>query len=201
MSEDSAGAGKHPEEPVRVASEAGPKRPQPESELPPVAAPRICIEAGWFEDPAEAQTRAEKISGVVGEVTLKQKDKPADPYYWVIIPPAESRAAALKRFRTLQEWNIDSYLVREGDQENAISLGLFSSRASAERVLSLSQARGLEATLATFPRNKIGYSLVFEVRASPGSEQLEEALAGIGSRFESVELNDCEGVATIQKNP
>lgn len=164
----------------------------------------VCLEVGWFDDASAAREAAEELSAFLAEesgVRVREVERPADPYFWVIIPPAESRAAALEKFRELQARGIDSYLIREGERENAISLGLFGSRTAAERVLSRSQSRGLEAVLATFPRNKIGYSLVFEARPEPGSRELEEALAVLGSRFEEVKMNDCEGVATIQKTP
>ncbi len=60
----------------------------------------------------------------------------SDRNYWVMIPPFDSRAAARKVVSQLQSHGLrDFYLVRGGEYENAISLGVFSTESAALRRL------------------------------------------------------------------
>ncbi|WP_166263146.1 SPOR domain-containing protein [Marinobacter caseinilyticus] len=183
---------------------------EPEPEAVPVAVPienpepapaMLCVELGWFEDESSAMVAAESL-GVTGKVReVRAVERPDQPFHWVIIPPASSREAANERFRSVQKRGIDSYLVTQGDQENAISLGLFESRAAAERVLARRKNQGINATLASFPRNRISYALVFSANFPSGSGSIGEQQAGYEERYESVKFSGCEGVATTEKNP
>lgn len=162
---------------------------------------RTCVVVGWFESKAAAQRAAMQVDVIPDEFAVRAESRPAQPYHWVILPPSPSREAALSRLAEIQQRGIDSYLVTEGPHVNAISLGLFESLEAAEAVLSRSQAKGLEATLATFPRNHIRYALVFPAQFRDGKEPLVQSRQELETRFGSVTFGRCEGVATLQKNP
>jgi hypothetical protein len=161
----------------------------------------LCIEIGWFEDEASARDAA-SILGVTENIEhVRAVDRPQAPFHWVIVPPVPSRSEANQRYIEIQSMDIDAYLVAQGEQENAISLGLFESRAAAERVLERRKAQGLNAKLATFPRNRISYALVFSAVLRSGTEAGKLLLGGYKAQFESVKFSGCEGVATTAKSP
>lgn len=167
----------------------------------PAGLSEFCIEIGWFEDEASVRDAA-SILGVTENIErIRAVDHPQAPFHWVIVPPAPSRSDASQRYREIQSMDIDAYLVAQGEQENAISLGLFESRAAAERVLIRRKAQGLDAKLVTFPRNRISYALVFSAVLRSGTEAGKSLLGGYKAQFESVKFSECEGVATTDKNP
>jgi hypothetical protein len=59
----------------------------------------------------------------------------------------------------------------------------------------------LNVVLAKFPRNRLGYALVFEVESMAESEWVQAVEAETGYEFDFVESNACEGVARPEKNP
>lgn len=181
---------------IAVADDSitGPELPSPE---------RFCVRLGWFEAAEEAGEAAALIRGELDgrEVTVTEEASPLPPFFWVIIPPSASREAAQQRLTEIQRRGIDSFLVVEGEQANAISLGLFESREAAEQLLAQRNAENLHAVLALFPRNHISYALVFEASYVPGSQELLADQAEFSDRFELVEINGCESVATQKKTP
>lgn len=160
-----------------------------------------CVRLGWIESAERAgrlvenQPLAEEVGFTVEEV---QRELP--PLRWVLIPP-QPEDVALRQFRDIQRQGIDSYLVTEGENRNAISLGLFESRESAISVLEEKKRQNLNAVLVNFPRNQISYALSFEAEPELAEELVQAVTADYGSNFDFVEIRPCEGVATPEKNP
>ncbi|MDK9559664.1 hypothetical protein QQF73_18680 [Marinobacter sp. M216] len=167
----------------------------------PAAVPPDCVRMGWFGslNAARALVANQPLADQV-DVTVEEVERELTPYHWVIIPP-QPRAVALKQFRDIQRQGIDSYLVTEGENRNAISLGLFESREAAISVLEEKKRQNFNAVLANFPRNQISYALVFEAEPGLAKELVEAVKADYGGNFDFVEINPCEGVATPPKNP
>lgn len=184
--------------PVTEADPALAEIPIPE----PKPVQRYCFRLGWFDSEEAALALAGDLGAVaISEPEVEAQEFEQPPLHWVIIPPRSSRDAALELFRDVQRRGVDSYLVTRGEMENAISLGLFESRESAERVLEKRISENLPAVLELFPRNQIRYALAFEAAYSSGSQELDQARAYYGHQFELVEINGCEGVATTKKSP
>ncbi|MBZ2170252.1 hypothetical protein K8I84_15900 [Marinobacter sp. F4216] len=155
---------------------------------------------GWLETREQAQRLIEARAGEAVELVVVEERRELTPYNWVIIPP-QPGAEALRQFREIQRRGIDSYLVTEGENRNAISLGLFESREAAISVLEEKKRQNLNAVLANFPRNQISYALAFEGQPALVEELVPAVEADYGSNFDFVEINPCEGVATPKKNP
>lgn len=183
------------------ASRVSPIPPKLHAESAAGQSAEACLIVGWFDSPSEARGAAKQTGRIPEGATVRSVSLPAQPYHWVILPPAKSREAALRRLAEIQQQGIDSYLVTEGVHANAISLGLFESLEAAEAVLSRSQSHGLEAMLATFPRNRIRYALVFQAQFQDAKDSLSQTRRELEHRFRSVTFGRCEGVATTQKNP
>ncbi|WP_296936854.1 hypothetical protein [uncultured Marinobacter sp.] len=160
-----------------------------------------CVRLGWIENAERArrlvdnQPLAEEVGFKVDEV-----ERELPPLHWVLIPP-QPEDVALRQFRDIQRQGIDSYLVTEGENRNAISLGLFESRESAISVLEEKKGQNLNAVLVNFPRNQISYALSFEAEPELAEELVQAVKADYGSNFDFVEIRPCEGVATPEKNP
>lgn len=78
---------------------------------------------------------------------VRQVDVVAAPVFWVYLPPAATREAALRKLRELHARSIDSFVVSEGDFARAISLGSFQSKASAVGVQMRLKAAGYQAEI------------------------------------------------------
>ena len=92
----------------------------------------LCPVIGPWESMEAARAGAVqlKASGVAGMVRSLTVEK--DRLSWVYLPPYADRDRALSVLHELQDRGVDSFIVKEGDDANAISLGYFSSEESAE---------------------------------------------------------------------
>ena len=82
---------------------------------------------------------------LLSDMTVEVRDVDA---YYVMIPPLPSRAAGLAMLKRLEAEGItDTWLFPRGVYRNAISLGLFSRKAGAERHLRRVNQQGFEAEL------------------------------------------------------
>lgn len=119
----------HERSPAETAA-VGSRAPAPTANILPALAG--CPAVGPFgEDKKDAErvARALGSAGVGGAV--RQVELRAAAVFRVYIPALESREAALRKLRELHAKGIDSFVVVEGSDANAISLGSFTSRDSA----------------------------------------------------------------------
>ncbi|WP_236744216.1 hypothetical protein [Marinobacter similis] len=79
----------------------------------------------------------------------------------------------------------------EGENRNAISLGLFESREAAISVLEEKKRQNLNAVLANFPRNQISYALVFKAEPDLVKDVVQAVKTDYGADFDFVEINPC----------
>ena len=175
-------------------SGVGPGAPADESEM-------SCARLGWIETAERARSLVDSqpLAEEAG-FRIEEVERELAPLQWVLIPP-QPEAVALSQFRDIQRQGIDSYLVTEGENRNAISLGLFESRESAISVLEEKKRQNLNAVLVNFPRNQISYALDFE----PGRDWVSGA--GVipdlwrDNPLDLIEIEGCKGVASAEKNP
>ncbi|KEF29686.1 hypothetical protein D777_00352 [Marinobacter nitratireducens] len=187
-------------QPPTTKSEAKPveaPEPEPDAAVASSAQALSCARVGWFEarELAQANELAGNLDGQVQEV-----ERDLAPLHWVIIPP-QPREVALKQFQEIQRQGVDSYLVTEGENRNAISLGLFESREAAISVLEEKKRQNLNVVLANFPRNQISYALVFEADPELIESTVRAVETAYGENFDFIEINPCESVATPKKSP
>jgi len=169
--------------------------------VPGASEARKCVMVGWFATVGDAEAIAKKERSLEYlHYQVVETERERSPLHWVIIPPQPEKIA-LAQSRKLRKQGVDSYLVTQGSNRNAISLGLFESREAAISVLEEKKHQNLNAILANFPRNQISYALSFEVSSEFVEKQIQAAEADYGNEFDFVEINTCEGVATSVKNP
>lgn len=160
-----------------------------------------CVRLGWIRslDTALALKTNPNLAPISG-VSVEEVDRPLPPLHWVIIPP-QPLSAAVEQLRRMQDQGIDSYLVTEGVNTNAISLGLFESRDAAKSVLKKNKRKNFNVVLVNFDRNQISYALAFEAELNLVQGIAQALEADYGSEFDFIEINRCKGVASSEKNP
>ena len=115
----------------------------------PAAAPAAtvkCIEWGSFTltDTPRAEKALEPLA--LGP-RLTQRRTEEQAHWWVFIPPASSRALALKKAAELKTLGIDEYFVMQDEGPNrwAISLGVFRTEDGARARLAALQTQGVRS--------------------------------------------------------
>ena len=131
----------------------------------------LCPHIGPFESEEEAKSITELLAADGYQATISRVEISRKVDNWVLIPARESRKASLQLLRELQTKKIDSYLVAEGDQRNAISLGLFQKSSSALGVQEKMAAAGYEAEIRTLER--IDYEYWAQVNMADESSERE----------------------------
>lgn len=127
-----------------------------------VAAPapvaRECWVAGVYKSLDSARLAAQGGVDLVvkGEKTLK------DVEYWVYLGGYDSFSAANAQHQQLRKNKIDSFVIRSGPLENAVSLGLFSDPARAEVQAKRMRQKGYDAKVRKLEQSAFDYWLVLE---------------------------------------
>jgi hypothetical protein len=164
MSQEEDHSKSDPNEPVILEAE--------ESSLPAedVVVEEICVLIGPMADKVTARQlkyRFEKID-IKSKVHVDQTE--SAPLYWVYHPPLPGKRVALGKLRDLQKDGLDSFLITEGDMVNAISLGFFSRKSSADAVRSDILKRGYDAQMLVKKRYKLEYWLKLPEKDFDGIE-------------------------------
>ena len=129
----------------------------------------LCVSYGPFSYIKEAENI--KIWLDERNIFTKQRkySTSEEKLFWVYISPNQSKEDALEKIESLKKKNITDYrFVNEGDMKNAISLGVFSSKSSANRRLKELTSKGFEVSM--IPNYEI--NLTYFVDAIFKSEQV-----------------------------
>lgn len=127
----------------------------PRPETPPVVPvndpppPQRCLRLVGFGDQLAAQRAQRRLQDEVDDAKLHVRTVRNVRNYWVYLPSAANRPAALATSRQLGEKGLTDYFVTtSGTNPNAISLGVFSTRANAERRQAQVRSAGFPAEIA-----------------------------------------------------
>lgn len=148
----------------------------------PAARAKNCYTIGPFADAAQAMRLVDEIGARGLAASRRDIERQEVAGYWVYLPPSRNRARALAMAGELARKGVkDYYVVPSGDFENAISLGLFSEPARAERRAAYIRALGYEPLSNVRYRTKAAFWVDYdEVDADvlPGSVWSAMAVAG-----------------------
>jgi len=120
---------------------------------------RHCYVAGDFNGLDDANNFTQKIENAGYRAQLKLTGEPLDSRFRVYLAPASSREIAtitldgLSERLTSENLQIETYLITRGVLENAIALGVFAQRASAENVRDQIQEMGYAPEIEEIPRS------------------------------------------------
>ncbi|WP_127475814.1 SPOR domain-containing protein [Sulfurivermis fontis] len=107
--------------------------PEPASENPPSSL-FTCLRLVGLDSKNEA-TRAGQALAQGGAMVKRQGEETGETKrYWVMLPPVASPTAAAPILQRLERAGVkDFYLIRTGENANAVSLGVYSAKDSAQR--------------------------------------------------------------------
>lgn len=139
------------------------------SERPPTAGT-----AGPVADAARAEALVRSIEDAGFLVTRRVLEQEEVAGYWVHLAPYSSRKQALAAARDLAEKGLkDYYVVGEGENSNAVSLGLFSEKFRAERRMEYVRSLGYAPELTPRYRTRQVFWLDYD---EVGDQSLTESL-------------------------
>lgn len=139
------GAAEFPQK-LRLVGEPGAAGGEPMVAEPGAPVITGCPAIGPLNE-SDASSVASRLADRGFPAAVRQVDVPASSVFWVYLPPAETREAALRKLRELHARSIDSFVVSDGEFARAISLGSFQSRASAVGVQTRFNAAGYQAEI------------------------------------------------------
>lgn len=186
-----SGAAEQPEPVVLEPEEQAPDNLAADIEASPptpvVEPVMVCGELGGFDDGDSAAALAEQLrsSGVQAELIEDVRQEQTGGH-WALIPPAPDRATARAHVAKLQAAEIeDIWLIPKGPMQNAISLGLFSTAARAERRVRQIRALGLAAEVRLKVNETRSYRIGYRTneRRAASLKVAATAHAGIAHRI------------------
>jgi hypothetical protein len=102
-----------------------------------------CLRLGPFNDADAAERTLSSTQAFAEQVQVKQDSVRQTRGYWVYLTPESNRETSLKTARQLSAANIrDYYVVTAGENENAISLGMFKDAINADKRIAQIAALG-----------------------------------------------------------
>lgn len=117
---------------------------------PEKSAESACFTLGPFEQANAASRAAEAISALGVSVARRQESQRTPKGYWVYLPASKSYLAAKRKVAEMQKKGLtDLYIMGKGSRENAISLGLFNNKTTAEERFQQVNKMGLKAVFET----------------------------------------------------
>ena len=149
-----------------------------------------CFSLGPF--PAQSQTLPvlDSLKSSVLKIRTRKIVSSQEAGVWVYLPPANTRELALENVRKLSDYSIsDFYLVTGGNDENAISLGLYREQQNADARVQELQSYGFNAQKQTRIEQWPEFWLDFTVVADQVSVLPTPAELNIEAELNRVECN------------
>lgn len=130
----------------------------------------------------------------------RREEYERDADYWVYLGPYADVAAASAMSRELKRKGIDSYVVRRGELNKAVSLGVFSDAKRAEKHKQRMRARGYGADIRKI--SKFAQRLWLVLKAEADSEIYRSGLTYLQEQAgegQTVEKKSCNRIASYKE--
>ncbi len=169
---------------LSLRSQSAPPEPKdtpPSAVASPVpVAEALCVEWRGLNPEEFARVR-EQLKALVGEQLMSFTEVPLNTRRWVIFPPLPSAQSAAAKLAELAAAGVqDAFVVKNGDWQNAISLGLYANDEAAGRRVREVEAKGVLGThVEVLPRQGTEYYFVIR---SEDPDALK-SLAGIRQAY------------------
>jgi hypothetical protein len=125
-----------------------------------------CYSLGPFPDTGQLHGLKQELQPYAMSIDFRNEEEHVSTLYWVYLPPVKSRSAARKVGEKLKAGRIkDFYIIREGENNNGISLGYFRSEKRATRLEKKVKALGFDVQLETIVKNRPIYWLDYRLHA------------------------------------
>lgn len=133
--------------PALAAAEPASPPAEPAPAAPAAPAPLACLRLGPFPDRAAAEVARAGLGALLREAVLDEEAGAATGYR-VLLPPAPDRAQAQATARRIAAAGFEDFIVlSKGEEANAIALGAYRNRDTAERRIASLRAAGFPAEL------------------------------------------------------
>lgn len=140
---------------------------------------KLCALVGPWTKQSEAQEYLSKLGQQGASASVRQLNATEQELSWVYLPPFATEEDALSALRQLQRLGVDSFITRDGDQENAISLGYFKNRDSARGVQQRIEREGYQAKIRQMDREVTEYWLQIALSATAQAEKVAASQKGL----------------------
>ncbi|BCM25693.1 SPOR domain-containing protein [Methyloradius palustris] len=141
------------------------KPSMPITEAPPVV--YSCYEWGSFS-PANLPRARNVLTKFSLEATMKQVTSIESVRYWIYVPPLKSPEAAQAKLEELTGLGVqESFIVKEPQWRNAISLGVFKDEQLAAKLLEDLKARGVRSAVKGVRNNEKSQASLLINHVSP----------------------------------
>jgi hypothetical protein len=181
------------------AASAGAVQPEgagePSAELMPVEVPAppipVCEMLGPLPGAETARRLRDRLMAEGADAGAYRLAVATRTDYWVHVGPLPTRREALELLRELQQRQIDSFIIADGELANSISLGYFTREASAARAMAERRAQGYDAKVRGIPRYADQFWVVVENDAPFDAVELPAGTAR--------QKNFCDAIASAEK--
>ena len=153
----------------------------------------VCRSVGPFAAKADAEDIAGGLATErhIGKIIEDKYIKTLG--YWAMLPPAGSKAEAEKLLNTLRDKEVtDIRRMTDGENTNAISLGLFSTEINAKRRVREVELHGFLAIIKAKQEEIIDYWVMFEQKPD-----FDFPLERVQVNYPEVEIKSCNGIASL----
>jgi hypothetical protein len=104
----------------------------------------VCLEWGGFTDTEKSAALAALEPLQLGK-QMSQRRKESTSAFWVYLPPLPTKTAAEKKVAEIKAQGLkDFFILTDGAQKNAISLGVFKTEDTASKFLETVKAKGVK---------------------------------------------------------
>jgi hypothetical protein len=137
----------------------------------------VCLEWGDFSG-SDLTRAAAALSALQLGGKMSQRQIERDIGYWVYIPPLKNKAAVNRKIGELKKLGVREYFVVQtpGHWLNAISLGVFKTRDSAQNFLHVLEAKGVHSAKVGERASKIKTTLFILNKVDAGTEAKLKAM-------------------------
>jgi hypothetical protein len=148
-----------------------------------------CYSAGPLADRIDAKHLKVRAEALGFRSELRGLTTGTSIEYWVHIPPQFNRQQSLRLLRELQGRSIDSYIITQGDLAEGISLGLFRSEVSSQKLTQKMQELDYNVVVKEVSRGKTELWLEFP-QVTQLTEAMRKRVMGEGQQLQWM-LTDC----------
>jgi hypothetical protein len=163
-----------------------------------LASEPYCPSLGPFEDKAFVQKIGTELANNGLSVASRSEILVSGERFRVYLPAYADRNQAADALKKLRAKKIDSYIMSEDGFDNAISLGIFSLKDSAEGLVKKMNSYGYQAQISPSTYNKEVFWI--EVKNTGNLEKVDEILVSVMTKWEGITRVDspCKVVALTQ---
>jgi len=154
----------------------------------------LCVSFGPFAESYQAGELSNWLKENEIQTKLRTESGGKDQLFWIYLSPSESKDEAIAAIEELKGKGIHDYkLIDKGNLQNAISLGLFSNQAAANR--RLNELKNIGYLPIMVPYHKTQSIIWVDAKLDKQENTLSDFFNGYPSRFNSVPVK-CEKLFT-----